>query len=148
MIGLLRADVVDEAAAPGRLRQLTKLVDSARAAGTEVAVHNDLATDQLPTAVDQTAYRIAQEALTNAIKHAPHHPVVFTLRARSGRLLMTVCNPLPPRGLPPGPPRERTGLTNMRERTELLGGRFSAGPVPDGWRVAVSIPVDVSVAGA
>ena len=82
MIGLLRTDIVDEAAAPGRLRQLAKLVDSAHAAGTEVAVHDDLAPGQLPTAVDHTAYRIAQEALTNAIKHAPGHPVELTLRSQ------------------------------------------------------------------
>ncbi|MET4610220.1 signal transduction histidine kinase [Rhodococcus sp. PvR044] len=148
MIGLLRTDIVDEAAAPGRLRQLAKLVDSAQAAGTEVAVLDDLAPGQLPTAVDHTAYRIAQEALTNAIKHAPGHPVELTLRSQSGQLLMTVSNPLPPRGFPSDPPRQRTGLTNMRERTELLGGRFSAGPAPDGWRVAVSIPVDGPAAGA
>ncbi|MFC7450152.1 sensor histidine kinase [Rhodococcus daqingensis] len=148
MIGLLRTEVADEAAAPGRLRQLGKLIDSAHAAGTEVAVHDDLPPGQLPTTVDHTAYRIAQEALTNAIKHAPGRPVELTLRARSGRLLMTVCNPLPPQGFPSDPPRERTGLTNMRERTELLGGHFSAGPSPNGWRVAVSLPVDGPPAGA
>ena len=81
MIGLLRAaseagpeSGLDEyeTIAPARLAELSRLVESARATGMEVVVESTVDSSAgLPAAVDLTAYRIAQEALTNAVKHAP-----------------------------------------------------------------------------
>lgn len=69
MIDLLRAEETDSHTAPARLADLDRLLDSARAAGLDVTVQAELG-GELPAAVDLTAYRIVQESLTNAIKHA------------------------------------------------------------------------------
>jgi signal transduction histidine kinase len=77
--------------------------------------------------VDLTAYRLIQEALTNACKHAgPGTDVVLTLTYEERGLGVTVQN--------------GHGLTGMRERVEALGGRLDAGPTPGGFRVQASIP--------
>jgi signal transduction histidine kinase len=88
-------------------------------------------------------YRIAQEALTNATKHAPGAPVRLELAYRPAEVELTVTNDACP------DPAERPltgtgggyGLTGMRERVEPLGGELDAGPVDGGWRVTAKIPV-------
>ncbi|KAA0023389.1 sensor histidine kinase [Antrihabitans cavernicola] len=145
MIGLLRSSSNDsDTTAPRRLEHLPMLVDSTRATGTEVTVLRT--TDHpVPTAVDHTAYRIAQEALTNAMKHAPGRPVDVDVHAQSGRLLLDVSNALA-RHTPRAANSLGRGLTNMRERTELLGGTFEAGPGSGRWRVHVSLPLTAGAA--
>ncbi|WP_203921230.1 sensor histidine kinase [Rugosimonospora africana] len=97
-------------------------------------------------------YRTAQEAVTNVRKHAPGAAVAFTLAYRPRTITLTITNDPPP----PGTPRSLTdtgggyGLTGLRERAELAGGTFTAGPAtkpggPEGpagagWRVEVQIP--------
>jgi signal transduction histidine kinase len=88
-------------------------------------------------------YRIAQEALTNATKHAPGAPVRVELAYRPAEVVLTVTNDAGP------DPAERPltdtgggyGLTGMHERVEPLGGELEAGPVDGGWRVTAKIPV-------
>jgi signal transduction histidine kinase len=87
-------------------------------------------------------YRTAQEAMTNVRKHAPGAPVELTLRYEPDGVRLAVANGAPP-------PSDRPladsgggyGLTGLRERAELAGGRFTAGPDGDGWRVDVRIPL-------
>ncbi|WP_343466759.1 histidine kinase [Rhodococcus aetherivorans] len=143
MIGLLRdRPVLGETTAPGRLAHLGKLVDSAHAGGTVVHVRRSGPGRQLPVAVDHAAYRIVQEALTNAAKHAPGVPVELSLDARGDRLEVTVRNPLPDGTVAaPRTPSGGRGLASMRERTELLGGRFRAGPSDGTWVVGASLPL-------
>ncbi|WP_433575643.1 sensor histidine kinase [Nocardia brasiliensis] len=147
MIGLLRSDGEgeDEVAAPRRLAQLSILVDAARAAGIAVRVHEALDDTELPSAVDQTAYRIIQEALTNAMKHAPGQGVDIDVSARDGELRVAVSNPVPAitvRRSENGDPHR--GLINMRERAAALGGSFTAGANAGTWEVQATLPVSIA----
>jgi signal transduction histidine kinase len=141
MIGLLRADgPEEEITAPARLAELSKLVESARTSGMHVEVRFDLdEATTLPAAVDLTAYRIAQEALTNAVKHAPGARATVDIRQADGILTVEVTNELKAAGKPLSD--NGMGLLNMRERATALGGSLSAGPAEDGWRVRAVLPV-------
>ncbi len=97
--------------------------------------------------MELAAYRIVQESLTNALKHAaPGEVRVLLVRAGlpRGRGDQSV------RGAPgPTAPGSGAGLVGMRERTALLGGAFEAGPATDDdgrrrWRVRAELPVDMS----
>ena len=83
-------------------------------------------------------YRVAQEALTNAARHAPGARVTVEVGFSPGAVTLTVCNPA-------GKCPARTGsggygLSVMRERVQLAGGRCHAGPAGQGWQVTASIP--------
>jgi signal transduction histidine kinase len=83
-------------------------------------------------------YRIAQEALTNAARHAPGSPVAVRADFSSTAVTLTVRNPASE-----GPARTGNGgygLTGIRERVLLAGGQCHAGPAGQGWRVTASIP--------
>ncbi|MFF5717643.1 sensor histidine kinase [Streptomyces buecherae] len=100
----------------------------------------------LPAPVELAAYRIVQEALTNALKHAGPGQVRVRLgRAAGGALRVEVVSPLGDRDGPRAP-GSGAGLVGMRERATLLGGEFEAGPEPAGrdriWRVRAVLPVD------
>ncbi|NUT51915.1 MAG: two-component sensor histidine kinase [Saccharothrix sp.] len=141
MINLLRADVTDpdEPTAPARLAQLSKLIESAQAGGMRLEVRVDYDdAEPLPAAVDLTAYRIAQEALTNAMKHAPRTDVVLDLRRTDTELVLEVVNELGGGGAGGG---LGTGLLNMRERTAAVGGSLTAGPSDGMWRVRAVLPL-------
>ena len=100
-------------------------------------------------------YRVAQEALTNAAKHAPGTPVTARLSFDDEAVTLTVRNELPDRGpdRAAGHPLHGRGggygLPGMRERVEQAGGSCAAGPDPDGdgWRVTASVPVSVPAGG-
>ena len=84
-------------------------------------------------------YRIAQEALTNAVKHAPDSPTALRLTVDAETVTLTadsVAEPGTGTGL---------GLVGMRERAESLGGSCEAGPGGRGWLVRATLPVDVSL---
>jgi signal transduction histidine kinase len=141
MIGLLKAEGGDaETTAPARLADLSKLVESARASGLEVRVGSTVDEVPLPTAVDLTAYRIAQEALTNAVKHAPGGRVDVDVRYLDGVLAVEVRNDVHHRHAPPAD-GSGTGLLNMRERADAVGGTLTAGPAEGGWLVRAELPV-------
>ncbi|PRX50760.1 signal transduction histidine kinase [Nonomuraea fuscirosea] len=142
MIELLRADGSgrDETVAPAGLSELSALVDSARASGMAIEVRSDIDESfTLPAAVNLTAYRIAQEALTNAMKHAPQARARVEIRLLDGSLTVEVVNDLPAasrRGDGTG-----TGLLNMRERATAVGGSLAAGPSGAGWQVRAVLPL-------
>ncbi|MGW4111079.1 sensor histidine kinase [Actinosynnema sp. NPDC004786] len=141
MINLLRADVTDpdEPTAPARLAQLSKLIESAQAGGMSLDVRVDYDdTEPLPAAVDLTAYRIAQEALTNAMKHAPRTNVVLDLRRTDTELVLEVVNELRQGAAGEG---LGTGLLNMQERVAAVGGTLTAGPSDGAWRVRAVLPL-------
>jgi signal transduction histidine kinase len=141
LIGLLRADPDDgdETTAPARLAQLSRLVESARASGMRITVHSTVDNAVLPAAVDLTAYRIAQEALTNTVKHAPGGRVLVDIRHQDGVLTVEVGNELRPHA--PRTTGTGHGLLNMRERASAVGGTLSAGPSGPGWVVRAELPV-------
>lgn len=136
MIDLLRAEggAPDPRTAPARLAELDKLLDSAKAGGLSLQVHTSF--DELPVAVDLAAYRIIQEALTNALKHAGGGDARVEVQAVDDQLVIEVTNEMT------GPPGKGTGtgLVNMRERAHAVGGDFQAGPWRGGWRVRAVLP--------
>ncbi|WP_258904528.1 sensor histidine kinase [Actinokineospora sp. UTMC 2448] len=137
MIGLLRSESPDALTAPARLRDLAQLVGSARAAGLDVAASAEVG--ELPAAVDLSAYRIVQEALTNAVKHGGSRAEV-NVRQADGRLVVEVVNDVPAA-------RERgdgTGLLSMTERAAAVGGALSAGPRGGRWHVRADLPLEES----
>jgi signal transduction histidine kinase len=113
------------------------LVEQLRRAGADVglAVLGDLAV--LPETAGATIYRIVQEALTNATKHATGAVVTVRIEASRSAVEVDVESA--------GPPGHGSGmgLTNMAERAEALGGTCSAGPGGSGWLVHASLPVRV-----
>lgn len=143
MIGLLRSDdTAAEVAAPRTLAQLPILVDAARAAGISVRVREALDGAALPSAVDQTAYRIVQEALTNAMKHAPGQEVRIDVRAEDEMLRISVRNRTVSARPHPAAAATRRGLPNMRERAGALGGSLCAGTDSGHWEVVARLPLD------
>jgi signal transduction histidine kinase len=136
IVGLLRSD--DErgwtAPVPG-VDAIPDLVEQFRAAGAAVTLESDGELGRLPATAGTTLYRIAQQALTNAAKHAPGSTVVVRLAVSAAAVALTVDSAGAP-GQGAG-----TGLTSMRERAEAVGGRCESGPSGRGWRVHASVPL-------
>ncbi len=152
LIGLLREGGEDGApvAAP-TLAALDALIEQTNANGASgglVCVLQDRRAPDagaLPTPVELAAYRIVQESLTNALKHAAPGPVVVRL-GRSGELLTVEVTSAVGSRAGPTAPGSGAGLVGMRERAALLGGTFGAGAEPGGggakiWRVRAELPV-------
>ena len=144
LLGVLRSeeDELPTAPQPG-LADVDALVETARAAGLEVSVERD-GLETVPPTVGLTAYRIVQEALANAARHAPDGPVSVAARGRPGRLELTVRNPRPEQvtGGSGG-----HGLAGMRERATLLGGTLSAGPEDGEFVVHAVLPTGEETTG-
>lgn len=123
------------------------LLDEARATGTEIVLTDTLEATP-PTTIGRHAYRVVQEALTNARKHAPGCLVrVGVSGAPGGDLLVEVHNPLP-RGATSGLPGAGLGLAGLTERAVLAGGTLAHGRTPEaGFRVQARFPWPVDVAG-
>jgi signal transduction histidine kinase len=98
------------------------------------------APDDVPAAVQLTAYRVVQEALSNVRRHAPDTDVTVTVGAAGDALRVTVVNTAP--AVPVPVTASGYGLAGMRERTALRDGTLDAGPTPDGgWRVEALLPL-------
>ncbi|MCC2322360.1 sensor histidine kinase [Cellulomonas xiejunii] len=138
---------VERAPQPG-LDGLEALVDSARAAGSQVELTVTGRRRPLSAALEIGGYRIVQESLANAARHAPGAVVAVAVAYRKRELEVVVTNgpPTSPVASPAtgdGAPDEGGhGLAGMRERAHLLGGDVAAGPTPDGgFRVAATLPL-------
>ncbi|MFJ9697703.1 sensor histidine kinase [Kitasatospora sp. NPDC101183] len=132
----------------GGVDGITALVDASRAAGAQVALTAEGERRPLAAAVDHAAYRIVQEALTNAHKHAPGAPIAVALRYEPDALVVEVCNTRAPElaGVRAGahaPVSGGQGLAGLRERARLVGGMVHAGPTPEqGFRLAAVLPYE------
>ncbi|MDQ0907593.1 signal transduction histidine kinase [Streptomyces canus] len=138
LIGILRDGDHEPSAVP-TLDGLTALVDGARANGLDVtldACHHGA----VPAPVELAAYRIVQESLTNALKHACPGRVRVSLAQRDGELTVAVSSPYGDRD-DPRAPGSGAGLVGMRERAALLGGTFDAGPDGPHWTVRATLPL-------
>ncbi|MET8805246.1 histidine kinase [Streptomyces sp. NPDC004546] len=136
IIGVLRAGEADDAAGERRrptLAALDALVSECREADMKVTLEHRVADPAaVPASVGRTAYRIAQEALTNARKHAPGAEVALILTGAPGEgLTVTVTNP-PPTTEPAPVPGSGQGLIGLTERATLTGGRLEHGNTADG----------------
>ncbi|WP_329141551.1 sensor histidine kinase [Streptomyces sp. NBC_00670] len=126
------------------LARLAELADTVRATGMTVHVHEEGTSAGLPAAVDLAAYRIVQEALTNALRHAAGaDEVSVRVTAEGDCVRVTVTdNGRTGHGRPFTAGAGR-GLVGMRERAGLLGGALRAGPLPGGgFEVAARLPVE------
>ena len=133
LLGALRSDQPAPHAPQPGLDDLPGLIDAARQAGMTVELTLTPALDKVPPSAGVCAYRIVQEALSNARRHAAGAPVGVALACYAGTLSVEVNNgPGTSPMLAAGGHRPGHGLTGMRERAELLGGSLSAGPAPGG----------------
>lgn len=117
------------------LDRISELVDSTTAAGFEVVVNGS--PGDVPTPVSFTAFRILQESLTNAVRHARGaNKVTIVFTRHEGTFEMTVADNGSTQPAQPG-----NGIRGMRERAEALGGTLIAGPTSEGFTVKVALPL-------
>ncbi|GGQ14755.1 two-component sensor histidine kinase [Streptosporangium pseudovulgare] len=142
VIGLLREedDLLDEREPWPTLADLPRLVAEAREAGQDVRVSDETA-GAVPPPAGRTGYRVVQEGLTNARKHAPGQPVEVLLRGAPGTpLLITVTNPMPPPGAAPASPSSGTGLVGLTERVRLAEGQLDHHSTGGRFRLHARLP--------
>ena len=165
VVGLLRSDEEAEESSPG-LRDLPELVASTRALGVDVELlDGGLLGDEpgdgtthttssgapsrdtsaripvLSQRADTAIFRVAQQAISNALQHAPGAPITVEVRRLETALELTVLNG-PAHRPSTDPGGGGTGLTVMRERADAVGGALQAGPVEGGgWRVRLVLPL-------
>ncbi|TDD34096.1 sensor histidine kinase [Nonomuraea terrae] len=137
-LGVLRTGEADGAdGAEAGLAGLPRLVSRAEGAGLRVAHTVSGEPYALPPEVGRAAYRIAQEALTNVLRHAGAGAVTVAVEYDPRKIILKVDNDGEPGTAPPG-----MGLIGMRERAVALGGSFTAGPGPHGgFTVRAELPV-------
>ena len=148
VLGVLRSDAPGTTPQPG-LGDLDGLLESARSAGVMVTAGISGTPRPLPGGVDLSAYRIVQEALSNAMRHAPGAPVKVRLYYGDAALVVEVRNDFPPGngaaeaqgGVAAGGGGH--GIIGMRERATMLGGHLRAGPTEKGeFLVTAALPLD------
>jgi signal transduction histidine kinase len=142
-VTLLRSDDAGVAAAVPTASEIPGLVDQARAGGLAVELHTRGDLSRIPPSVGLALYRIAQEALANAARHAPRARTMLGLELGHGRVaLLAESNGPVVAGSASERGRPHYGLIGMQERATALGGEFAAGPTGDGWRVRCELPVE------
>ena len=165
VVGLLRSDEEAEESSPG-LRDLPELVASTQALGVDIELLDDgLLGDEpgdatthstssgapsgdtaaripvLSQRADTAVFRVAQQAISNALQHAPGAPITVKVTRLEAALELSVLNG-PARRPSTDPGGGGTGLTVMRERADAVGGSLHAGPVEGGgWRVRLVLPL-------
>ena len=148
VVGVLRegdADGVSLQPTPG-LRDLERLVAEVGAAGVEVELRTEGALDEVPAGPALAAFRIAQEALTNVVKHSGSAHADLAVTVAEGEVAIAVCNDPPAKGMP-GPSVEGAGMgtIGMRERVSLYGGTLTVGPLGDGgFLVEARLPLGIA----
>ena len=142
LLGVLRSDDTGPALTPQpTLAALPGLVQAARDAGQPVELQAHGTVPPLAPGLDLCAYRIVQEALTNAVRHAGPVPVTVRVEPGPGALALEVVN-APGRVRPAPLSGKGHGLIGMRERVELFGGSLDTGATPDGgFRVRAVLPL-------
>jgi signal transduction histidine kinase len=140
LLSVLRSDQPAARAPQPAMEDLPGLIGAARQAGMTVELSAPPALDQVPPSAGVCAYRIVQEALSNAGRHAAGAPVAVRVGCSAGTVTLQVTNgPGVPAGRQAGGHGPGHGLTGMRERVESLGGSLSAGPAPGGGFVVSAV---------
>ncbi|HEY8046495.1 MAG TPA: histidine kinase [Streptosporangiaceae bacterium] len=158
LLGVLRSGSATTAPQPG-LSELPGLLESARSGGVVVTCAVSGTARDLPEGVDLSAYRILQEALSNAMRHAPGSAVRVELAYAPSSVIIKVRNdggPAGPGGRshpdggvtgnglhPAGPAGGGQGIIGMRERTAMLGGQLEAEPTDDGGFLVTAVLPDI-----
>lgn len=143
LVGILRDEAEAEARAPQpSLRRIDELIEDVRAAGlpVELEMAGDFS-DDLPRALDVSAYRVAQEALSNVLRHAGLVPTRIRVCHGGDTLTVEVTND-PSGAVVSEPGAGGHGLIGMRERVGFFGGSLRAGPRPSGgYAVCATFPI-------
>ncbi|NYI08334.1 sensor histidine kinase [Allostreptomyces psammosilenae] len=141
VLGLLREERPDGVARQPALGDLPALVERAGTGGQRVELVVDGPPGTVPAAVSREAYRIVQEGVTNALRHAGEVPVRVGLRVRERAVELEITNELPAAPRTPGRGRAGgRGLMGMRERVEVLRGEMEAGEMDGAWVLKVRLP--------
>jgi len=157
VLGVLRSETPDTAPQPG-LDDLPSLLESARNGGVTVTSDVSGTPRPLPRGVDLSAYRIVQEALSNAMRYAPGAKVRVHLHYGEAALVIEIRNDSVAPGVQalweqPGEPGRSDGgghgIIGMRERAAMLGGNLEARPAPNGeFLVTAALPLGSDPEGA
>ncbi len=135
VVGVLRADEPEGAPEPPQptMAQIPGLIEESRAAGMSVEERLEVRADGVPSGIGRTVYRVVQEGLTNARKHAPAAAVAVSLHADDeSRIVVEVVNRRPLGPLASSLSGGGTGLVGLAERVALAGGQLEHGPRADG----------------
>jgi signal transduction histidine kinase len=129
LVGMLREDQEEIGLAPQpRLTDLQRLAARMGDAGLAVELRVEGTPREVPMAIELSAYRVAQEALTNTLKHARATGATVTLRYEPSWLSIEIIDD----GAAAAEPGSGHGLVGMRERVSVFGGTLLAGPRPSG----------------
>jgi signal transduction histidine kinase len=141
VLGVLRTDdapSMPDSASAGQFADLAALVGTSSRAGHPVELHDEVGS--LPPATARVVYRVVQEGLTNAQRHAPEAPTTVSVgRTDDGCVTVTVSNTAG--ATPMDLPGSGSGLVGLAERIRLVGGSLRCGPVAgDGWLLSAVVP--------
>jgi signal transduction histidine kinase len=140
LLGVLRQDQPAGLAPQPQLTELPTLIDAARRAGVEVELSVPAELGRVPAGVGVCAYRIVQESLSNAGRHAPGAAVTVSVDHDARAVRLRVSNGPGSAAARSGPERGRGhGLSGMHERVALLGGSLSVGPTAAGGFVVSAV---------
>jgi signal transduction histidine kinase len=140
LVGMLRTDAADRLVPQPTLADLPTLMTQVREAGLPVEFTVDGSARQLPVGIELSAYRIVQEALTNALKHAGRAHAAVSVRYGPDSLELEITDD--GAGTQADVPGGGHGLTGIRERVTLYGGKFDASARLDGgFAVRVMLPL-------
>ncbi|MFF2787141.1 histidine kinase [Streptomyces sp. NPDC058049] len=150
-VGVLRDGSDGEDPTASSVEPVEELVARTRESGVTVHLRREGPARALPPLVDRSAYRVVQESLTNAIKHAPGSTVHVSIARQADRTEVRVTNSAPRTGSPPAGPGSAAGrapghrgLTGLRERVLLIGGTLHAAPREGGFEVLATLPDQVN----
>ncbi len=144
LLGVLRTDDQQADLAPQQgLRDIPDLVQALRRAGADIDDSLAPLPEAVPSGVDIAAFRIVQEALSNAVRHAPQTRIELATETDAAALRLVIRNgPSGDAVRTDAPATRGHGLLGMRERATLVGGTVDAGPDADGgWTVRAALPL-------
>jgi signal transduction histidine kinase len=143
LLGVLRDEGSGGRAPSPSALDIRTLVDQLRDGGLDVALTVQGTLEDVPASAGLATYRVVQESLTNAMKHAPGARVEVALRISDDQVRLDVRDDGGVRAAP-GTTAEGHGVPGMRERVAALGGVLRAGPREDrdGWRVTATLPTE------
>ena len=149
IVGLVREGEAAALAPLPSLAQLDELVEQVRGTDADVTVAVDGDLGAVPQAVDMSAYRIVQEALTNVLRHAPGAHAAVSVTVTGDDLRLSVHNGPAARPVAAGGDVGGHGLAGMRERVAVLGGTLDAGPDgAGGFSLHAVLPLSSTVVSA